>query len=274
MLKKLLLLFLFLACITVSVTATVRYVNVTASGNNTGTSWADAYSTLVAALAEANINTAIDTILVAQGTYYPTGVQNGTNRDSAFTIYRGGLKLYGGYNAATGIRNITANPTYMDGDIGIAGNNSDNSYHVMVIAGLAATADSVVADGFTIRNGNANGTFVYTYNGQVLVGDNGGGLYQSGNANGGRTTIRNCTFSGNYEDQDYAVFDGTYGGAAMYNNFSSPLITNCTFAGNDATAGGGNGGAIYNFSCSPTIANCFFSGNLANWGGAIYDTAS
>jgi hypothetical protein len=276
-LKKIFLFFV-LACISMPAMATVSYVSAAATGSNNGTAWANAYTTLSAALNAANTNAAIDTILVAEGTYYPTGAQNGTARDSAFIIYRGGLKLYGGYNAATGARDINTYVTYLDGNINSTVTDTDNSYHIMVIAGLAATADSVVIDGFTIRNGYANGTGEGTYNGQTLLQNDGAGLFLANDDNGAYTAIRNCTFSVNNEVQVtntlFGLFGDTQGGAGIYNNSSSPFIYNCLFSQNDAIVGSGNGGAIYNRLSSPIITNCIFLENLSNWGGAIYDTAS
>jgi hypothetical protein len=131
---------------------------------NGGTAWTSALKTVSKALYTARQNTSVDSILVAKGTYYPTGVQNGTNRDSSFVILRGKLKLYGGYPNGGGTRNIAGNPTYLSGDIGTLNDTTDNSYHVMVIAGnIAAAEDSIVVDGFTITKGNADGTININY---------------------------------------------------------------------------------------------------------------
>jgi len=55
-------------------------------------------------------------------------------------------------------------------------------------------------------------------------------------------------------------------GAGMYNDSSSPTLTNVTFAGNSAS---GTGGGVYNWYSSPALANCTFEGNsaLENGGG-------
>ena len=130
----------------------VLYVDASATGNNSGASWANAYIKLSDALNTANSNTSIDSILVAQGTYFPTGLQSATNRDTALIIYRGGLKLFGGYPTGGGIRNTTANPTILSGDIGVTGSTADNSYHIMMIAGITTGADSIIVDGFGFTN--------------------------------------------------------------------------------------------------------------------------
>ena len=86
---------------------------------------------------------------------------------------------------------------------------------------------------------------------------NGGGMYNDSSS----PTVTNCTFSGNTATGD---------GGGMDNYFSSPTVTNCTFSGNTANAGGG----MYNFSSSPTVTNCTFSGNTANGGGGMYNYLS
>ena len=59
-----------------------------------------------------------------------------------------------------------------------------------------------------------------------------------------------------------------YGGG-MYNDNSSPTVTNCTFTGNNAHYGGG----MCNMSSSPTVTNCTFTGNTASQGGGMYNTS-
>ncbi len=70
------------------------------------------------------------------------------------------------------------------------------------------------------------------------------------------------------------TFTATVGGG-MYNNASSPRLTNCLFVSNTATL---NGGAMYNSSgsgiASPTLINCAFLTNSANEGGAMYNYAT
>lgn len=61
-----------------------------------------------------------------------------------------------------------------------------------------------------------------------------------------------------------------YGGG-MYNNGSSPSISNCNFSGNSAGFGGGG---MVNDSSSPILSNCSFSGNYAAYGGGLYNRGS
>lgn len=66
--------------------------------------------------------------------------------------------------------------------------------------------------------------------------------------------------SGTYLYPDYS-----YGGG-MFNNNSSPIITNCVFQSNMCTSGGGG---MFNINASPIITNCTFENNSANSGGGI-----
>jgi hypothetical protein len=99
-----------------------------------------------------------DEIWARNGTYLPT---TGTDRSISFTL-KNGVAIYGGFNGTeTDIsqRNPEVNVTTLSGDIGINGDASDNSYHVVAGVGLDSSA---VLDGFTITAGNANGASQYS----------------------------------------------------------------------------------------------------------------
>ncbi|ODS86105.1 MAG: hypothetical protein ABS46_01485 [Cytophagaceae bacterium SCN 52-12] len=83
--------------------------------------------------------------------------------DRAFVLPPRSIKLFGGYDGATGIRNPAATPNVLSGNIGNRFTRDDNSYHVMVIAGLGS--DSTIIDGFTITGGAAEGSGPFSYNG-------------------------------------------------------------------------------------------------------------
>ena len=85
----------------------------------------------------------------------------------------------------------------------------------------------------------------------------GGGLYIYYSS----PKITNCTFANNSAD---------YGGA-VYNRDSSPTITNCTFTVNNAIT---SGGGIYNHDSSPTITTCTLTDNSATYGAGIYNDTS
>ncbi|WP_298767444.1 T9SS type A sorting domain-containing protein [uncultured Polaribacter sp.] len=135
------------------------YVNANATGNNNGSSFADAYT---------DLNTAItnhpgEEIWIAAGTYIPE-INGVTNRSSSFIIPEG-TELYGGFNGTEtqrSQRDFRTNTTILSGDINgnddgvLAHNNStydDNSFQVVTV-----NENNVVLDGLTIKGGNANGT--------------------------------------------------------------------------------------------------------------------
>ena len=227
--------------------ARVIHVKADATGANNGQSWANAYTDLPTAGLNATFD---DEIWVARGTYKPT---TGASRTASFAL-QSGVSLYGGFagtETARGQRNWEANPTILSGDIGIAGDAADNSYHV--VRGNAMVTYPSLLDGFTITGGNANGS----------GGDysQGGGMYNYYSS----STVTNCTFSGN---------TAYWQGGGMYNYHSSPTVTNCTFSGNTkGTYQDGGGGGMYNFYSSSTVTNCTFSGNTVNWGpgGGLYN---
>jgi formylglycine-generating enzyme required for sulfatase activity len=60
-------------------------------------------------------------------------------------------------------------------------------------------------------------------------------------------------------------------GGGMYNNSSSPIVTNCTFTGNVVS---NHGGGVYNENSSPSFTNCTFNNNLAFRGAAMRNDSS
>jgi hypothetical protein len=218
------------------------YVNKIASGNNSGVSWLDAYTSLQDALSATGSCADNVEIWVAKGTYTPAA----SDRTISF-VMKNKVAIYGGFTGTETLlsqRNWTTNATILSGDLlgDDAGfnNNSENSYHVLNNSSLNNTA---ILDGFTIKGGNANGEGNWRL---------GGGMYNTNSS----PTITNCSFSSNNAN--------SYGG--MYNyNFSSPTLTNCSFSGNTATY---YGGGLYNYSnSSPILTNCSFTGNTSTSGG-------
>ena len=227
------------------------FVDASAVGANTGSSWANAYTSLQSAITAAVSG---DRINVADGTYKPSA---GTGRTATFTL-KSGVAMYGGYAGygATNpdARDVAAYPTILSGDIGSIGNSTDNSYHVIIASGTTATT---VLDGLTVANGNANGS---------SSRDTGAGIYNGG----GNPTISNCSFVSNLAN---------FAGAGIYNSASArPLISDCMFRENFANGtqiDEGGGAAIYNTSASATVKNCVFVANRGGYsGGAVADVSS
>ncbi|NMD30040.1 MAG: hypothetical protein GYA79_10030, partial [Bacteroidetes bacterium] len=138
----------------------IVYVNKATAISGNGSNWASAVKELADALVAAKYNTAISQIWVAAGTYMPLYSKaninciNNTDRENTFELVNN-VKIYGGFAGTETLlnqRNITANPTILSGDIGDAGNNTDNCFHVVVGAGNVGLAE---LNGFTITKGNA-----------------------------------------------------------------------------------------------------------------------
>jgi len=228
-----------------AISASVIYVNKTATGSKKGSSWANAYTDLQDALSAA---AARDEIWVAAGTYVP-----GRNRTDTFQL-KPGVTLYGGFKATeTNLkqRDWAANRTVLSGDVlgndAAFANNAENIYHV------ARGADKAVLDGFLIRGGNADG---------VGADNFGAGMYNVGVS----PAVLNCIFFGNSS--------ATWGGGALCNSAASPLVQGCVFFGNS----GGFGAAMRNHDASsPTVRTCIFSGNsttAAGCGAGMYNDHS
>jgi uncharacterized repeat protein (TIGR01451 family) len=221
----------------------VIYVDGDATGLNSGLSWTDAYTDVQDALAEAETG---DQIWMAEGVYRPT---EGSTRTLSFQL-EGGVGLYGGFvgtETSRDQRDWDTHVVTLSGDIGILGNETDNSYHVVVGSGVTETA---VLDGFVVSGGRGDGSSPY---------NRGGGMY----INGGSPTVRNCSFVGN---------SGSFGGGMYMSNSSAPALVGITFGGNTAIDGGG----LYSSNSSPEMVNVSFLGNSADWlggeGGGVYNT--
>ncbi len=265
--KYFLLLITFLSFIIHTNAATI-YVNTNATGNNNGTSWANAFTDLQTALSVAIYN---DQIWVATGIYKPT---TGTSQTVSF-VMKNGVDLYGGFagtETSVNDRNIEANPTTLSGDIGQAGEELDNSEKIMRIQNITS---NLVLDGFRIVNGHDEDS----WNGE------GAGIFMTNNT-GGQITINNCVFFNNYAGRNggamhisdsYATFNNcdflynasyNYGGGAVYASNGSDsylFFYDCSFIGNTS-----RGGAAILFSeFELTIDRCFFSNNTDTSGSIV-----
>ncbi|NIP23794.1 MAG: hypothetical protein GWN67_01215 [Phycisphaerae bacterium] len=170
------------------------------------------------------------------------------DRTATFQL-KNGVIIKGGYagfgELDPNARNIDKYETILSGDIGIPGNNSDNSYHVVTGSGCDETT---ILDGFTITAGNANENYPSPH-------ANGGGMYNYY----GSPTIINCNFIDNSAKHG--------GGISSWPG--SPVVSDSNFSGNSAELGG----AVFNFDSDSTLTNCIFSNNYAElWGGAICST--
>ncbi|MCP4677273.1 MAG: hypothetical protein GY854_17515 [Deltaproteobacteria bacterium] len=247
---------------------------------NTGSSWTDALATV-----QEGINNASSMVagtdngihscevwvaaLESGNMYLPTRDSSGSDtpsnaRTKTFML-AAGVAVYGGFDGtetAVGDRSPATNPTVLGGDLGVADDATDNTYHV--VTGV----DISLIDGFTVTGGYANGS---------TPDDRGAGMYNDGVS----PIVTNCIF---------ASSSAWYGGG-MYNNSASPLLTDCTFNSNSAwnySTRNGYGGGMYNNASAPELIDCTFDSNLAvggnnnvpvntggnGYGGGMYNNAS
>jgi predicted outer membrane repeat protein len=197
-------------------------------------------------------------IWVAAGTYKPT--TDTTNRTATFQLIDG-VAVYGGFigtETARTQRNPTVNVTILSGDI------DNNDSQTPIITDIA-TVDGNTTNSYHVVTGATGATldgFTITAgnaNGSSDPNENGGGMYN----NSSSPTLTNVTFSSN---------SAYGGGGGMYNGSSSnPTLTDVTFSGN--SAGGGGGMQNYN-SSNPTLMNVTFSSNWAHSGGGMQNWQS
>jgi len=240
-------------------------VDIDAVGANDGSSWTHAFTRLQDALAA---SVAGGEIWVAEGVYRPS---DGADRYSTFQL-KTGVALYGGFlgtESVRGQRDRRSHVTTLSGDIGVAGVDSDNCYHV-----VTGAADSRL-DGFVVKQGRSSdgplgnyrcGAGMFNERVSPVVANcvftdneapgNGGAIYNNWEAS---PTILNTVFHGNSS--------GFSGGGLGNNIRSSPTLKNCLFFGNKT---GSRGGAIQNNQWSaPILVNCTITGNLAPRGGGL-----
>jgi len=238
----------------------IYYVDATASGNNNGSSWTNAFNFLQDAL---SVSQSGDEIWVAEGIYTPdtnSADPNGSgNRQAVFELVNA-VAIYGNFPVGGGMweEREPNNATILSGDLSgndIPGTNpqdllndpfrAENSYHVVY---SSICIPQTILDGLIITGGNAKGSVT-----------NGGGMYNGENSS---PTINNCMFIENSASNS--------GGGMYITNFQSkPTLNGCTFVHNWA----GTGGGIFNTNNSfPTLTDCNFIENYANTsGGGIHN---
>ncbi|MGN6264824.1 MAG: Ig-like domain-containing protein [Ginsengibacter sp.] len=191
------------------------YVKNNATGANNGTSWQDAYTNLDSAINHTNTGD----IWVAEGIYKPS-IKVAYADYKTFTITKK-IALYGGFKGfETNIseRDIANNITILSGDVGIEGNDSDNTPRVISITGDNVDSSTII-DGFTVtksyyKNGDDyDNAAIYIW----CIGD---------------PVIRNCIVKDNFGFDGAGIYVRNY-------TYSKPLITNNLITNNVAFEGAG-----------------------------------
>lgn len=222
----------------------IIYVNLTSvSGNNDGTSWADAYTNPWTTITNASAG---DSIFIAQGTFY-------SNTPTAIPAY---VSIFGGFP-------MSGNPTWAD---------RDWEMYPTIFSGDQGQND--VPGDFSSRVDNAVRVFTsdtkYEINGLIIEnGGNDGGGTGCGLAQGGASSregiIRNCIFRNNLSS-NAGTLSGQ-GGALRGVSWSindTLIIENTLFENNHAL----EGGAIYSQG-TLILNNCKIVKNTASRGAAI-----
>lgn len=268
--KKSLFFVLILLC-SMHLFAQVRYVTATGAGDLSGSSWANASKDVQDMI---NASASGNEIWIAAGVYKPNRIEHdfGTlvapARYVAFKL-KDGVKLYGGFAGNETLlsqRNWTTNKTIFSGDIdnndvltGGLSNGVIGNNAIHVII-AAGVGSSTSVDGFYITGGYTANGFNLTINGFLMDSQFGSGISNRGSS----PVITNCSFIGN---------EGEGGGGGISNYSSSPAISNCTFSNNLVYLSGT--GILNTITSNPTITNCTFNNNLAGTlGGGIYNGGS
>ncbi|MFK7936394.1 MAG: cohesin domain-containing protein, partial [Saprospiraceae bacterium] len=259
------------ACVTNTV-----YVNDNATGNNDGTSWANAYTDLQTAIEDAKANNK-EEIWIAEGVYYPTKERDWTkpstptNQNNTFYIDFD-VKVYGGFpdggNPGMGDRDWDAFKTILSGD---ADRNSGGLDDVVIISDplneiKGANYYSILtAQLSTIKDSEIDGIIISaaSYSGMNL---------KNTTPIGYNSTLRlhNSVISGNA---------ATYGGAVRFDQSGNGTVnfisSDCQFNDNYASY---NGGVFYsNYwthgNVNININASTFVNNQSNRGGVVYSQA-
>lgn len=220
----------------------VHAVDADASGDATGATWNDAYTSLQVALDSAEAG---DEIWIAEGTYVPSEPHDPADERTASFIVLAGVSVYGGFSGnelEREERSPETNATILSGDRGRQGETDDNSYHVVVTEqGPRPTS----LKGVTISRGNADGE-----------GPNnlGGGLLSMA----GTLTLQNVTFKEN---------KGEYG-AALFDSLGTTRVESSVFTQNVAERSGG--GSYVDEKSETTFTEVILRENEAKYGGGVY----
>ena len=233
----------------------IYVANLSSEGLNTGTSWDDAFIELQSAI-DLSCSCSNEDVWVAGGTYRPTNAVDIDRdnmlelREKTFSIDNHSVKLYGGfYRGAERIEQRGQySQTILTGDLG---NGSDTAYHVVHISKMTID-EGMVIDGFTIRDGRANG---------ISGNQEGAGILLNA-LSIDKPIIRNNRFINNHASVSGGAISGSAQGASL-------SLSNCMFLSNFA---GASGGAIYNSgqSVNSEILSCSFHNNRASNGGAYH----
>lgn len=235
------------------------FVDASATGNNDGSNWTDAYTDLKDAIQNASAD---DQIWIAGGTYKPST----SSRSSYYVIDKENLKIYGGF-AGTEVqlsdRILGTNETVLSGDI--QGNdanvtdyltnylnttrNLDNTYRIF---NILATGNNLSLDGLTISDAHNN----------AGATTRGAAIHKDKTISD--LTLRNCILKNNLARNDNAALLAEFELNNTSGSRGNLIVENCQFINNMSRWATG----IYVFvrpstNVDVTVTNTLFDGNLS-----------
>lgn len=250
------------------------FVDDSATGANDGSSWANAYVDLQAALgAVAN-----GAIWVAEGSYLASA---SGNRAASFVL-KNGVELRGGFagwesslaQRAGSAANTVLDADLLGDDLPAWVNHSENTIHVVRAENVQATA---VLDGFRIRGGYATTSSGYdSVGGGMLIlnasptvlhcivedclANSAGGVY----LNGGSPRFEDCEIRANWGYSN--------NGGGLYQAAGAAALLRCALRDNrGSNSFQGGGGGLYVSGGAVNAEGCVFERNVANeYYGAFY----
>ena len=269
----------------------IIYVNPNATGSNTGSSWANAMTSLSETLVKAMFCRDIKEVWVAEGLYFPAfnseGDSIGVNRSALFRVVSD-MRIYGGFNGTESSieeRDIPSHPTILSGDFNQNDNGftlmGENTYRIVV----APRAFNFLLDGLILEG--ANGNPISDGGGAFGLGFGSGKINQCiirNNLNGrvlhnnGTLEISNSQFLENRSYQQYGgiientetldlnnvfFYNNEYNNdAGVLRNAGTASMGNCVVTGSayNGASTTNTSAAIYNLG-DISILNCTIAGN-------------
>ncbi len=231
------------------------YVDQNASGDQSGTSWTNAYKHLGTAIEAAATG---DQIWVAKGRYFPFDFET---QDADFFNWRytflinKDIEVYGGFEGTETFleaRNPADHPTILTGKY----SEDDDKLIVNSVVTFSNISNAAILDGFTIKRGNAREGL--KRGGGILITAESAGVSAS-------PIIRNCIIQNNK-----AMSGAGIACVSELGGMVSPVFVNCNIGNNIATD---QGGAVHSYADGSNITlvfeNSTFSNNRSQEGGAV-----
>lgn len=226
------------------------YVDVNALGNESGTSWGNAYTNIQDAIDNA---ASYDTIMIKSGTYKQQAIISKE------------VNIYGGFNGTETSQSQAdpiANPVIFDADLNgddvlydYQTNRAENFPWHFNIFGNGVLSFYVYVEGITFKNAYNSGN-----SGSSIIIDALDYAYAI------NTTFKNCKWLQNCNSHANGN-GGVIGAQAINTGINSLYIDKCWFQGNAKTGTGGSGSVIFSYSYGSEslshlyVTNSVFMGN-------------